>query len=830
MTKEQDEVLAARNDSAPMRAATRLGLLLLLAALTSCAAPRLPGKTAAAVEPPPPSTAGLGTVDYWRDVQPILENRCAVCHGCYDAPCQVNLSAYEGVARGASKKKVYDSTRLVTTEPTRLFDDAQSPPEWRKKGFYPILKEAAAPGSQESGGAPASKNAGGLTPEDRRKGLLARMLALKRAHPLPAAAPLPATFDFALDRNQQCPTEADFDDFAGRFPLWGMPYGLPALTEREQAILWRWIEDGAPYTEPAPPAPPYQDRIRDWERFLNGDAPKQRLMSRYLYEHLYLTGLYFPELGQDPAGRRFFRLVRSRRPPGEPIDLIATTRAYDDPGPGRFYYRLQPLHASVLAKTHIPYALGPGRMRRYKELFLDVPYDVSQLPGYTPSVASNPFIAFRDLPVASRYKFLLDDADVFVMQFIKGPVCRGQVALDVIEDRFWIYFVDPDSAAVASLGDFLARESQHLYLPTEEGASRLGLLSWIKYSRLQQDFLKAKQAYIETLKMDEEVPELRFVWDGRGRNPSASLTVFRHQDSASVVPGLVGAPPKTAWLVSYDLFERIFYLLVAGFDVYGFAGHQLDTRLYMDFLRMEGEFNFLVMLPKSMREQERDFWYRGAHQSVKDYVYGSRIHWDHESGIPYRTADPKSELFDLLRQRLTGTLSNHYALDGRPEEDPVVRTQLTALAGLTGKALAWLPDVIFLEVADEPPGGGPAEAGLRDDRVYTVIRNAGFSNIASLFDLESRRLPDEDSLTVLPGFLGAYPNAFYRVPREELAGFVQAVGALASEPDYRRLVAQYGVPRSHPDFWRQSDRFHAAYRRLAPIDWGLFDYNRLENR
>ena len=34
-----------------------------------------------------------GTIDYWDQVQPIVAKRCAVCHGCYDAPCQLKLSS-----------------------------------------------------------------------------------------------------------------------------------------------------------------------------------------------------------------------------------------------------------------------------------------------------------------------------------------------------------------------------------------------------------------------------------------------------------------------------------------------------------------------------------------------------------------------------------------------------------------------------------------------------------------------------------------------------------------------------------------------------------------
>ena len=116
--------------------------------------------------------------------------------------------------------------------------------------------------------------------------------------------------------------------------------------------------------------------------------------------------------------------------------------------------------------------------------------------------------------------------------------------------------------------------------------------------------------------------------------------MFRHFDSASVVKGLVGEPPKTAWVIGYALFERIHYLLAAGFDVYGNVGHQLNSRLYMDFLRMEGESNFIDLLPRAARESTRDYWYRGASQSVKDYVYGRKAQFDRRPVSPIAPAIP----------------------------------------------------------------------------------------------------------------------------------------------------------------------------------------------
>ena len=47
----------------------------------------------------------------------------------------------------------------------------------------------------------------------------------------------------------------------------------------------------------------------------------------------------------------------------------------------------------------MPYALNKARMQRWRSLFLEPDYKVTDLPGYRSRVASNPFIAFRELPV-----------------------------------------------------------------------------------------------------------------------------------------------------------------------------------------------------------------------------------------------------------------------------------------------------------------------------------------------------------------------------------------------------------------------------------------------
>jgi hypothetical protein len=50
---------------------------------------------------------------------------------------------------------------------------------------------------------------------------------------------------------------------------------------------------------------------------------------------------------------------------------------------------------------------------------------------------------------------------------------------------------------------------------------------------------------------------------------------------------VLGNLPTSMWVIDYPLFERIYYALVAGFDIYDNVGHQLTVRLYMDALLIE---------------------------------------------------------------------------------------------------------------------------------------------------------------------------------------------------------------------------------------------------
>jgi hypothetical protein len=410
---------------------------------------------------------------------------------------------------------------------------------------------------------------------------------------------------------------------------------------------------------------------------------------------------------------------------------------------------------------------------------------------------------------------MLDEAQFTVMNFIKGPVCRGNVALNVIQDRFWVFFTTPQSAIADQVSRFLAAQDRHLRLPAEAESGLFAIAHWNTYAKAQQAYLQAKGDFIRENAAALERAQLDTFWDGGGTNPNAALTVFRHYDSATVVQGLVGTPPQTAWLIDYPILERIHYLLVAGFDVYGTASHQAITRLYMDFLRMEAEMNFLAFLPEAQRKAEVAVSYRDAHESVQAYL---DAYFEHEELPPpyaYTTGEPKAELYQALRTRMAAVLNRHYDLDQSGLPAGAV-AELRKLDRVSGTAASIMPQSLIIDVK----GYG----------LFSLLSNSAYTNISSMFGEADRRRPAEDTLTIASGVVGAYPNVFLQLSAAEIPDLVRAISGLRSEDDYSRLLDRFGIRRTDARFWAVSDHVLASYRKDEPVSAGVLDYNRYDNR
>ena len=217
-------------------------------------------------------------VSFYKDVKPILDSRCVSCHGCYDAPCQLKLGSIEGLDRGATKQLVYDSTRLKAANPTRLFIDAASTKAWREKDFYPVLNERI------------NTKAANLD-----NSILAKLINLKRLNPQPISGKLGKDFDLGLDHELQCATVEEFPKYEHKHPQWGMPYAMPGLPLKEANIIMKWLQEGAK-VEPFPTLSSQSVKaVSQWEGYFNGSSLKQKLVFRYIYEHLFIGHLHFKD-------------------------------------------------------------------------------------------------------------------------------------------------------------------------------------------------------------------------------------------------------------------------------------------------------------------------------------------------------------------------------------------------------------------------------------------------------------------------------------------------------------------------------------------------------
>jgi hypothetical protein len=553
-------------------------------------------------------------------------------------------------------------------------------------------------------------------------------------------------------------------------------------------------------------------------------------VSRYIYEHLFHARIHFDAL----PDREFYRMVRSKTPPGEKVVEINTARPYGDPGVDQFWYRFEKVESVIVAKDHTVYPLNNQKMDRYRDLFLKDDYEVNSLPSYEPKIASNPLKTFADLPAEARYRFLLDDARYIVMGFIKGPVCRGQIALNVINDHFFVAFFDPGKDKISNDTRFLAEVSDFLAMPAERESNFNVVTGWLKYSAKQKKYLKAKEQYLKDMNPDNMGNDIGIIWDGDGHNDNALLTVFRHFDSASVEKGFIGDFPKTGWILDFPLLERVHYLLVAGFNVFGNVGHQLETRLYMDCLRMEGENNFLSFLPKDKRKEIRADWYKGAKAEFLNHLQNPFFGLERETRIHFATDDPKKEFFKMLHQHVKPHANVVDHLNRCPDGDCVdmnagpveqeVDRILQKASILNGPEIQVVPDVTFIHVVTQNGD---------DDLAYTVIRNKALSNNSFMFGEDRRRIVEDDTLTLVKGHVGSYPNSFCRIHIDQIHNFAEDFIKIKDQLTYYNFARQYVVRRTSPNFWEEADWHYQKYLKEQPIDAGQFDmfrFNRIANK
>lgn len=742
--------------------------------------------------------ARAGNISYSKDIQPIFTDKCVACHACYDSPCQLNLSAAEGAQRGANKLPVYDGTRTKAQAPTRLFLDAHGADAWRRKDFWSVLDA-----------------------RDGQAALMARMVDLGHSHPLVPNAKIPEGLDLSINRSNQCPTPESIDAFIAKNPRSGMPFAVTGLSDKQYATLKKWLAQGAPVDEQAwQPSAAEARQITEWEAFLNQRGARETLVSRWLYEHLFLAHLYFADKGSTG---HFFQLVRSRTPSGLAIDPIPTRRPNDDPG-AEFYYRLWPIQGVIVHKTHITYPLSAAKLAHTRELFFSGNWTADKLPGYGLQHRANPFMTFAAIPARARYQFMLDNAEYFVRTFIRGSVCRGQIATDVIRDNFWTFFQDPDHDLYVTDPAYQAKATSLLALPGQIDDMSQMLPQWTAY--------RDKRNAYEALRLEAyeaaPAPTWSDIWRG---NDNALLSIFRQYDSASVRKGLIGGVPQTLWWMDYPLLERTYYGLVVNFDVFGNVSHQAQTRLYFDLIRNGAEQNFLRLMPVAERQRLLDDWYQNSGK-LKIWMDYQNLDDDAPTGLVLPERAAKSAFASQL-------LSRFASLNARP--DPINLCQSGACYRPYVPRALQDAEQAFSRLVSRPAAGLPVigflpEATLLrvelDDgsrEIYTVLRNRAQSNVAFMLGESLRYQPGLDTLTIYPGVLSSYPNFLFSLTAAQAGDFVAALEQARDPAGFERVVERWGIRRSNPQFWRYFHDLDAYLRETEPVEAGILDMNRYEN-
>ena len=748
-------------------------------------------------------------VTFLDDVKPVLDTRCVVCHSCYNAACQLKLSSFEGAERGGTKEKVYSSSRLRRAEPTRLFTDAPTTDAWRARGFHSVLQSRAQ--------------------GPRNDALLFMFLEAKRRDPVPSGEYRPEAADLSCPSS---PREAGV--FLALHPDRGMPFGFPALSDEEYGVLASWVAQGTPGPTPqeqvelVTPGAADARAIAEWESFLNRPDAKHVMTARYLYEHLFLAHLRFA----DSDSEDFYEIVRSTSGPGEPVSVIASVRPYDDPGVDRVFYRFRKIHSTVVHKTHMVVELDEARLARYRELFIEPEWlSPPRVLPHSEVVDANPFVVYAQIPPRSRYAFLLDHSQYFIQSFMQGPVCKGQVALNVVHDHFWVFFMDPDADLIVKNPDFLAEQAGNLRLPNEFGSEgRIVEIFSDDYRERYRAFYDAKMRLYDEQR--PEGPGIDSVWRGRVPADSPLLTVYRHFDSASLHRGPLGDLPRTLWVIDFTQLERIYYALVAGFDVYGNVAHQVNVRRYMDFLRVEGELNFVQLLPQPVREPMIRSWYIGDDE-LEEKRAQEILNARRPTRVAYATDDPKRELVErLVDDHLLDSLGidfdslNYRRDEGTTPMPTVFETHEDVLDGF--RALT-APGTGFIREVNESEAN-VLWVRVRDyqgsDRFISMVINRWHDNVSSLF-LENFFLDaSKDTIDFHAGPIGSYPNYFLDVAAEDLPDFFDVLANFDGSEAYQAKFDRFGVSRADPRFWSLYDWFQARADEANGIHAGVYDLNR----
>jgi len=760
---------------------------------------------------------------YLASVQPIFTASCIACHGCLNSPCLLKLTSYDGLMRGARKENP-DGPHIWPEEPVRM-NDAPSLQAWRERGFHPVVEKKGTPAERVEQSELCAMVAAGKAAGFDRKGI----------EPL-----------YKRRESHDCPCDEDVREWIRKHPYGGMPFGLPKISTEEMSTLNQWVGQGSPgpslEAQVALETIRHPEAVAKWEAFFNRDEVRGALVSRYIYEHVFLARLSLKE-----APGEVFTLVRSATPPGEAIAEIVTSRPFDDPffdpKVKKVYYRLRKVTEPYVQKSHFVWNLDDAALKRLDELFFQSEWTTQESAAKNYST-SNPFEVFRDIPATSRSRFMLENSKLMISGMIQGPVCIGKTATYAIKDYFWIFYLDP--------------EVDPSVLDPE-----LGMKSWkafMDYSVWSNE--SYEDAYAKMLgkyKLDQF--KVSDIWNGNRQDPNAWLTVLRNETNAHVIYGRQGGIPPTFWIIDYSGFERLYYSLVVMYSYWGGVEEKVTTWTFMTFLRQEFEDNFLRLLPPDERKFYHKKWTEGL---GADLLFLMPFPGE-DDGVDakMRAHDPISNVLVQIQRRMGDQVSGPQdklntpvgekaPLDtGKPVEtfeefekavstltmvrDKVYNRYLPSIVFVkvnrdTGKAKQWptlgtdlARDISKMNLGLENTQWRDELVGDDSYRVYTFIANRAYKFNNVIFDQNGAYEWRLNTMSIYHGLVGDFPNNFIEIDLSQTNDFVREFAAIRNEEDWKQWKYRYAVLRNQEKVWPMLDFFNAWNFANRKADAGYFD-------
>ena len=402
------------------------------------------------------------------------------------------------------------------------------------------------------------------------------------------------------------------------------------------------------------------------------------------------------------------------------------------------------------------------------------------------------------------------------MTYIRGPVCKGQIALNVINDHFWVMFMDPNSDLAIKDSNYLNNNLKNLSIPNKYGENPHLLETFTIIKNYQQAEIYFnnkneiyKKYYKDGLSLDN-------IWKGNKEKNDAILTIYRHFDSASVHKGALGNIPKTLWVIDFPLLERLYYSLVAGFDVFGSTSHQFLVREHMDRLRIEGETNFLEFLPKDSRRKYFNSWYTGW--LAKHFAL--YIPSNNEPNIKYFTKSYKEEFIDKLFKKLNIQKDKINFIDKNYINTEVLKEYKTKKEIENSlKMLTLANNSKFIQYhTDDNTNLAYIKIELNNNQnlVYSMVINRWHDNVALMFNESSRLNPKKDRINFIEGFIGSYPNIFIKVKQDDLNEFFNLIYNYQNTKEENKKFSKFIINRANPNFWEEYDWFTKEFKKQDP--------------